>query len=224
MLDKMKRLRERNRERREVEKAMRHAKRLPPGQRVTLKFPVLHIGKVPPFDPANWTFNIWGAVEKPVQLSWSQFEALPRQKVVLDLHCVTQWSKFGTAWEGVSLRTLIDVGVMTPNPDATHIIQVAEGGYKTNLPLSIALQDNFLLATHYDGRPLPPQHGYPVRGVVGHIVGRSDLEDVYLWKGAKWVRGLKVMTKDEPGTWEVSGYHNEGDVWREERWGRRWNG
>ena len=122
-----------------------------------------------------------------------------------------------------SISGLIESGLISPKAEATHVIQIAEKGYKTNLPLSIALQDNFLLATHYDGKPLEPQHGYPLRGVMGHIVGRDDLEDVYLWKGAKWLRGLKFTTKDEPGTWEISGYHNEGDVWREERWGRRWN-
>ena len=158
----------------------------------------------------------------PVRLSWAQFQALPRETVTLDLHCVTQWSKFDTVWEGVSLRSLVEMGVITPREDATHLIQVAESGYKTNLPLHIAMQDNFLLATHVNGRPLDPEHGFPLRGVMGHIVGRDELEDVYLWKGAKWLRGLKFATKDEPGTWEISGYHNEGDVWREERWGRRW--
>lgn len=201
---------------------MRRAKRLPPGQRATLKFPVLHMGRVPPFDPETWSFRIWGAVERPVQLSWSEFNALPRQSLTLDIHCVTQWSKFDTVWEGVSLRTLIALGLLQPAPDAAHVIQHAAGGYRTNLPLSVALQENFLLATHYNGRPLAPEHGYPLRGVVGHIVGRRDLEDVYFWKGAKWLRGIKLTTKDEPGTWEVGGYHNEGDVWREERWGRRW--
>lgn len=222
MLEKIKRWRERGQQRREVESAMRKARRLPPGQRVTLKFPVLHIGRVPVFDPETWRFRIWGAVAKPVRLSWAEFQALPRQTLTLDLHCVTQWSKFDTVWEGVSLRTLVECGVLTLNSDATHVIQVAEGGYKTNLPLSIALQDNFLLATHYNGERLTPEHGFPLRGVVGHMVGRRDLEDVYLWKGAKWLRGLKFTTKDEPGTWEIGGYHNEGDVWREERWGRRW--
>lgn len=223
MLDKLRQRREANRVRREIETAMRRAKRLPPGQRVTLKFPVLHIGKVPTFDPATWYFQLTGAVARPVRLTWDQVRALPRTAVTLDLHCVTQWSKFDTVWEGITLRTLIEAGLLDPLPEATHVVQIADGGYKTNLPLSIALQDNFLLATHYNGEPLSPEHGYPLRGVIGHIVGRTDLEDVYLWKGAKWVRELRFMTHDEPGTWEVSGYHNEGDVWREERWGRRWN-
>ncbi len=200
---------------------MRAERRLPPGQRITYKFPVLHLGRVPDFDPENWTFKIFGAVENPVQLTWAQFQQLPRTKVTLDLHCVTQWSKFDTVWEGVSLRTLMDLGLVEPKPDATHLIQVAEAGYRTNLPLEVALQENFLLATHVNGEALEPKHGYPLRGVTGHIVGRHDLEDVYLWKGAKWLRGLKFATHDEPGTWEKTGYHNEGDVWREERWGFR---
>ncbi|MFK7805662.1 MAG: molybdopterin-dependent oxidoreductase [Anaerolineae bacterium] len=222
MLDKIKNWRAKGQERRAIEAEMRQAKRLPPGQRVTRKFPIIHIGQVPTFDPATWNFKVWGAVSQRVGFTWAQFQELPRQSLTLDLHCVTQWSKFDTTWEGVSLRTLVDEGIITPNADATHVIQFAEGGYKTNLPLSIALQDNFLLATHFNGQPLDPEHGYPLRGVIGHIIGRDELEDVYLWKGAKWLRGLKFTTKDEPGTWEVGGYHNEGDVWREERWGRRW--
>lgn len=223
MLDKINRWRATNRQRRELEEQMRAENRLPPGQRTTLKFPIIHIGQVPPFDPSRWQFKIWGAVANPVKFSWPEFQKLPRQKLKIDLHCVTQWSKFDTEWEGVSVRTLVENRIITPNPDATHVIQVAEKGYKTNLPLSIVLQDNFLLATHFNGEPLEPEHGYPLRGVLGHIVGRDDLEDVYLWKGAKWLRGLKFTTQDQPGTWETGGYHNEGDVWREERWGRRWN-
>ncbi len=213
--------RKRTQTRRALEQEMRLAKRLPPGQRVTLKFPVLHLGNVPPFDPETWAFKIWGAVAQPRKLSWAEFQQLPRRKLTLDLHCVTQWSKFDTEWEGVALRDLIELSVLELQDDARHLVQVAANGYKTNLPLSIALQDNFLLATHYNGVPLEPEHGYPLRGVLGHIVGRDDLEDVYLWKGVKWLRGLKFTTEDEPGTWETGGYHNEGDVWREERWGRR---
>ena len=222
MLEKFSRWRQRNQKRVDLENKMRKAGRLPPGQRSTLRFPVLHIGRVPAFDETKWTFKCWGAVAETTIHSWADFQQLPRQSLKIDLHCVTQWSKFDTLWEGVSLQTLIAEGWVTPNPDATHVIQYAEGGYRTNLPLSVAMQDNFLLATHYDGQPLEPEHGFPLRGVVGHIVGRREIEDVYLWKGAKWLRGLKFTTSDEPGTWEVGGYHNEGDVWREERWGRRW--
>ncbi len=223
MFEQISRWRQRKQERNAVTDAMRAAGRLPPGQRVTLKFPVLHIGRVPPFNPKTWSLKIDGAVTNPIQFSWAEFQQLPRQTRTFDLHCVTQWSKFDTVWEGVSLRSLIDSGIVTPTPAATHLIQIADGGYKTNLPLSIALQDNFLLATHFNGQPLEPAHGFPLRGVVGHIPGRRELEDVYLWKGAKWLRRLKFTTKDEPGTWETGGYHNEGDVWREERWGRRWS-
>ncbi len=221
MFKKISKLRKKNNQRREIEKEMKQAGRLPPGQRATLKFPVLHLGRVPEYDLSQWSLKILGAVEKPTKLSWEEFQQLPRTTVTLDIHCVTQWSKFDTVWEGVSLKTLTEFGYVKPTENATHIIQIAESGYKTNLPMSVMLQDNFLLATHFNGQPLAPEHGYPLRGVIGHIVGRKELEDVYLWKGAKWLRGLKFMTKDEPGTWEVSGYHNEGDVWREERWGRR---
>lgn len=221
MFDKILRWREQGKKRREIEQLLRKEGRVPPGQRVTLKFPVLHLGRAQKIDPAVWAFTVRGEVKKPVQLSWAEFQMLPRTKVTLDLHCVTQWSKFDTVWEGVSLKTLIDLGIIELKPEAKFMVQIAEGGYKTNLPLSIALQENFLLATHYNGEPITQEHGFPLRGVLGHIVGRDDLEDVYLWKGAKWLRTLKFTSKDEPGTWETSGYHNEGDVWREERWGRR---
>ena len=128
MLDKIKRWSARRKQRQEVEQAMRKAKRLPPGQRVTLKFPVLHIGQVPAFDPATWKFRIWGAVAKPVQFSWTEFQTLPRQTPTLDLHCVTQWSKFDTVWEGVSLRTLIENGIISPNSDATQCDSGCGGG------------------------------------------------------------------------------------------------
>ncbi len=221
LFNRLQKWRAQSKDRKALEADMRQQKRLPPGQRLTLKFPVLHIGRRPTIDLETWSFKIWGAVETPIKLTWQQFQALPRTQLEIDLHCVTQWSKFDTTWEGVSLKTLREHGLLTPTPDATHILQVAEGGYTTNLPLSVAMQDNFLLATHFAGEPLTPEHGYPLRGVTGHIVGRHELEDVYLWKGAKWLRGLKVMTKDQQGTWEVGGYHNEGNVWAEERWGRR---
>lgn len=192
-------------------------KRLPPGQSPTSGFPTLHYGPIPTFNPANWDFRVWGAVEAPVVWTWDQILDLPRIKIRLDLHCVTAWSKFNTEWEGISPKALVEKGLIKPNPDARFVMQHADHGYTTNLPLSVFLQDNFLIATHYEGKPLTPEHGYPLRGVIGAIPGRTDLKDVYLWKGAKWLRGLELMTADRLGFWEANGYHNEGNVWKEQR-------
>ena len=211
--------RERAKLRREAEGEMRRSGRLPPGQRLTRKFPVLHLGRVPEFNPETWHLKIWGAVSQPAALDWATFQALPRSRLTLDLHCVTQWSKFDTVWEGVTLAALLEETGLTLDAEAAFLIQHAHGGYRTNLPLAVVQQENFLLATHFEGRPLAPEHGFPLRGVIGHIPGRSDLKDVYLWKGAKWLRGLQFLTKDQPGTWEQRGYHNDGDVWLAERWG-----
>ncbi|MBC8332917.1 MAG: sulfite oxidase-like oxidoreductase [Anaerolineae bacterium] len=203
--------------RREDESRIRSEGRLPPGQSLTQKFPVLHYGPVPAFEPATWDFRVWGEVENPVVWSWDQFLKLPRTTLKMDIHCVTRWSKFDTEWEGVSLRTLIDEGFIQPTAEAAYIIQHAEHGYTTNLPLEIMLQDNFLLATHFDGEALTPDHGYPLRGVVGHIPQREDIQTPYLWKGAKWLRGLEFAKNDRLGFWERAGYHNDADVWNEER-------
>ncbi len=202
--------------RQEEEKVAREG-RLPPGQSLTQKFPVLHYGPVPTFNPATWDFRIWGEVEQPVVWTWEEFNQLPRTQIVMDIHCVTRWSKFDTRWEGVSVRTLIDQGFIKLKPSARFVVQHAEYGFTANLPLEVVLQDNFLLATHYDGQPLTPDHGYPLRGVVGHIVGREDLKVPYFWKGAKWLRGLEFTYYDQPGFWEQAGYHNEADVWKEQR-------
>ena len=142
---------------------------------------------------------------------------MPRTKLVMDIHCVTRWSKFDTEWEGVSLRTLVDQGLIKPRPAARFVVQHAEHGFTTNLPLDVMLAENFLLATHYDGERLTPDHGYPLRGVVGYISGRDDLPAPYFWKGAKWLRGLEFTIEDRPGFWEQAGYHNQADVWKEQR-------
>ena len=205
--------------RREDEKRMIEEGRLPPGQAVTNKFPVLHYGPVPHFNPDTWTFRVYGAVESPLELSWEQFRALPSTRMTLDLHCVTAWSKFDTQWEGLAVRTLIEAGLVRPLPNARYVIQHAEYGYTTNLPLEIVLSDNFLLAYRYEGQPLTPEHGHPLRGVVGAVPGRADLKTPYLWKGAKWLRALEFSAEDRPGFWERAGYHNEADVWKEERYG-----
>ncbi len=206
--------------RREDESRFEKEGRLPPGQSVTNKFPVLHYGPVPRFNPATWTFRVFGEVEADIAWTWDQFNQLPRTKVFMDLHCVTRWSKFDTWWEGVSLKTLVEQKIIRPKPSAHFLMQHAEYGFTVNLPLEVALQDNFLMATHFNGEVLEPDHGYPLRGVIGAIAGRDDLKTPYLWKGAKWLRGLEFMTHDKPGFWEQAGYHMEADVWKEERFGR----
>lgn len=204
-------------QRKAEEEKVRKEGRLPPGQSLTQKFPVLHYGPVPKFNAATWDFRVWGEVEEEVTLNWDEFQKLPRTKLTMDIHCVTRWSKFDTLWEGVSVKSLVDQGMIVPKPTARFVIQHAEHGYTANLPLDIVLQDSFLLATHFDGRPLDPDHGYPLRGVVGHIPERDELKTPYFWKGAKWLRSLEFRTNDQLGFWERAGYHNDADVWLEER-------
>jgi DMSO/TMAO reductase YedYZ molybdopterin-dependent catalytic subunit len=151
--------------------------------------------------------------------SWSEFNRLPRTQVTMDIHCVTRWSKFDTLWEGVSLGMLVKEGIIKPYNQARFILQHAEYGFTANVPLEVALADNFLLATHFNGEPLTPDHGYPVRGIIGNIPGRTDLKVLYFWKGAKWLRGIEFLSQDSPGFWERAGYHNDADVWKEERFG-----
>ncbi|PKO12608.1 MAG: sulfite oxidase-like oxidoreductase [Chloroflexi bacterium HGW-Chloroflexi-10] len=203
--------------RKEEEEKMRSEGRLPPGQSLTQRFPVLHYGPVPSVDLDKWDFKVWGLVDNPFRLTWEEFNQLPKNRIVMDLHCVTKWSLFDSVWEGVTLRTLMNVGLLQVKPQAVHVMQHAEYGYTTNLPLEIMLQENFLLATHHNDQPITPDHGYPLRGVIGAVPGRSDLVVPYLWKGAKWMRGLEFMPADKKGFWEEAGYHNEGDVWKEQR-------
>ncbi len=203
--------------RKEDEQKMKDAGRMPPGQSLTQRFPVLHYGPIPTTDLSTWTLKFWGLVEKPLTLTWEEFNQLPHTKIKMDLHCVTRWSMFDTEWEGVLISSIIELGLLKIKPEAKFVLQHAEFGYTTNLPLSVMLQDNFLLATHYNGEPLPLDHGYPLRGVIGAIPGRDDLDTPYLWKGAKWIRGLEFLPEDQEGFWEQAGYHNEGDIWKEQR-------
>lgn len=196
---------------------MNSSGRLPPGQRVVPDLPTLHYGPVPSFNPSTWEFHIWGANKENYTLTWDQFLALPRTQVRLDVHCVTGWSVRETDWEGIRLQTLIQAGWLCPCPEAKFIVQHADFGYSTNLPLAVALQDNFLLATHLNGEPLTPEHGGPLRGVIGSIPGKAGMKTVYLWKGAKWLRGLELLPRAQPGFWEANGYHHEGDIWKEQR-------
>jgi DMSO/TMAO reductase YedYZ molybdopterin-dependent catalytic subunit len=206
--------------RREEEERIRSEGRLPPGQSLTLKFPVLHYGSVPPFTPGAWEFRIWGEVEDEKIWTWEEFNKLPRTTVRMDIHCVTRWSKFDTTWEGISIQQLVNEGIIKPTSKTEFVMQHCEYGFTANVPIEVALADNFLLATHFNGESLSPEHGYPCRGVVGAIPGRKDLKDVYLWKGGKWLRGLEFMQDDRLGFWEQAGYHNEADVWKEQRLAR----
>jgi len=180
--------------------------RIPPGQHVTDRFPVLHEGPVPSFDPATWDLRLFGLVEEEVVLTYEQITALPTVRIVADIHCVTGWSKLDTVWEGVALRELMHH--LRPLPEARYVMIHAEYGFTANLPLEALVDDDVLLAYRYNDAPLSPEHGYPLRLVVPKR---------YFWKSVKWVRGLEFMAQDRPGFWEQRGYHNDGDPWKEER-------
>jgi DMSO/TMAO reductase YedYZ molybdopterin-dependent catalytic subunit len=205
--------------RKDLENELRQEGRLPHGQALTQKFPILHYGPVPSFNPATWDFRVWGEVEAERRWTWDEFNQIQHATLKMDIHCVTRWSKFDTIWEGISVRLLVEQGLIRPRPEANFVLQHAEYGFTVNLPIEIVLAENFLLATHYDGQPITPEHGYPLRAVVGFIPGREELKTPYFWKGAKWLRSLEFMTRDRPGFWEQAGYHNDADVWEEERFG-----
>jgi DMSO/TMAO reductase YedYZ molybdopterin-dependent catalytic subunit len=204
--------------RREQEQQVKREGRLPPGQSLTVKFPVLHYGPVPPFDPATWDFRVFGLVEEEKRWTWEEFNQLPRRKIKMDIHCVTRWSKFDTEWEGVSVKDMVDQGIIRIKPEARFVMQHCEYGFTVNAPLSVILSDVFLLATHYGGEPLEPDHGYPLRGVAGAIPGQRGDDNRYLWKGGKWLRGLEFMAEDRPGFWEQAGYSMSARIWEEERY------
>lgn len=205
------------RNRREEEERIRNEGRLPPGQSLTQKFPVLHYGPVPKFDASTWNLQVWGEVEQHGSWTWEQFSKLPRTKITMDIHCVTRWSKFDTVWEGVTIKAMIDAGFIKLTEDANYLIQHAEHGFTVNVSMEVALAENFLLATHFNGEPITPEHGYPLRAVVGAIPGEEGMHEPYFWKGAKWLRGLEFAEKDKLGFWEQAGYHNEAGVWEEQR-------
>ena len=182
--------------------------RLPPGQHLTEKWPVLHAGDVPQYgDLATWTFRIFGEVEQELELSWEQFNDLPRAANTQDIHCVTRWSRFDAEFEGVHWREL--AALVRPKQSARFAIAHAEAGFTTNVPLAFLADENALLATHADGEPLTPEHGYPLRLVIPRK---------YFWKSAKWLRGIELRATDELGFWERYGYHNDADPWVEERY------
>jgi DMSO/TMAO reductase YedYZ molybdopterin-dependent catalytic subunit len=205
--------------RKQQEDELRAMHRLPPGQSLTNKFPVLHYGPVPRVDLKTWTFRIFGEVETEKVWTWEEFNQLPRTQMTLDLHCVTRWSKFDTVWEGVAVKTLVDQGIIKLKPTAKFVVQHCEYGYTTNNPVDLILSNNMLMATHYDGQPLDLDHGYPLRMVIGVNRAHPDDPTAYLWKGGKWLRGLEFTATDHPGFWENAGYHNEADPWQEQRYG-----
>ena len=193
-------------ERKELERRMQAEGRLPPGQAATLKWPVLQYGSVPRFDPARWDFRITGLVEQPVRLTWEDFNRLPKSAVTSDFHCVTRWSRFDNHWQGVLFRDVLMLVKLLPR--AAYVLVHAEQGYTANVPLADLNRDNVLFATHHDGQPLAPDHGYPLRLIVPHL---------YAWKSVKWVRGLEFLDHDAPGFWEQNGYHMYGDPFKEQR-------
>jgi DMSO/TMAO reductase YedYZ molybdopterin-dependent catalytic subunit len=193
-------------ERKRFEEMMKREGRLPPGQALTVKWPVLHYGSVPQFDPKTWVFETAGCVEKPLRLNWDEFLTFPHIAVTADFHCVTRWSRFDNHWEGVSFRTIYEL--TRPKPECTHVMVHCAEGYTTNVPLADLLQKNVLFAIRHDGEPLPAEHGGPLRLVVPKLYG---------WKSAKWVCGLEFMIHDRPGFWEQNGYHMHGDPWKEQR-------
>ena len=182
--------------------------RLPPGQYLTEKWPVLHAGTVPHTDLATWDFRVFGAVEEPLTLSYDELRELPPTEVTVDIHCVTRWSRFDASFRGVHWRELAKLA--RPKPSARFAVAHAEQGFTSNVPLSLLQEDESLVAYEADGEPLTPEHGWPLRLVV---------PSRYFWKSAKWLRGLELRSTDQPGFWERYGYHNDADYWREERYG-----
>lgn len=185
------------------------ANRIPPGQRQTEKWPVLHSDGIPPVSTATWSLTISGLVAAPRDLSFAEFTALPRVKVLSDVHCVTRWSRLDNLWEGVSTGTLR--GLVSPRPEARFVIVHAAGDFTTNLTREDFFQPDVLLALKHDNEAISAQHGAPVRLVVPRL---------YFWKSVKWVTGVEFTAEDRPGFWESHGYHNRGDPWREERYPR----
>jgi len=183
------------------------AERMPPGQYIPRGWPALHYGPVPRFKPESWEFRVFGAMHAEKRWSWEEFCALPTIDVAADFHCVTKFTVLDNEWHGVSTATLLSLA--PPDPAASHVLVWAEYGYSANLPLEDFASSEALFATHRNGQPLTPEHGFPLRLVVPHL---------YAWKGPKWARGVEYLTEDRPGFWEERGYHNRGNPWEEERY------
>jgi DMSO/TMAO reductase YedYZ molybdopterin-dependent catalytic subunit len=193
-------------ERKALEQKMKSEGRLPPGQSLTLKWPVLHYGSVPRFDAERWDFRVYGMMAAPARWTWTEFNALPKAKRHSDFHCVTRWSRFDNDWEGVAFQELL--GRVTLKAGASHVLVHAEQGFTANVPLADLDREEVLFATHHHGEPLSGDHGYPLRLIVPHL---------YAWKSVKWVRGIELLDHDAPGFWEQNGYHMYGDPWKELR-------
>jgi DMSO/TMAO reductase YedYZ molybdopterin-dependent catalytic subunit len=182
--------------------------RLPPGQYLTEKWPVLHAGSVPRTDLATWDFRVFGEVENPITLSYEELQSLPQAEATTDIHCVTRWSRFDARFTGVHWRELAKLA--RPKPTARFVLAHAEQDFTSNVPLEALDDENALIAWEAEGEPLTPDHGWPLRLVV---------PSRYFWKSAKWLRGLELLSADRPGFWERYGYRNEADYWKEERYG-----
>jgi DMSO/TMAO reductase YedYZ molybdopterin-dependent catalytic subunit len=180
--------------------------RLPPGQRLVTNFPVLDLGIQPDIPLDQWTLTLKGRVKNPVTLRWDDFRALPQVRDVSDFHCVTTWSQFDMAWEGVAFVSLAEL--VQPDNQATHVFFRAHDGYTTNAPLSVLLDDDVLVAHSWNGAPLTREHGGPARVIIPKL---------YAWKGAKWVKEMIFLDRDMLGFWELRGYSNTADPWREDR-------
>lgn len=180
--------------------------RIPPGQYVTKKWPVLSVGDTPEVDPAGFELRLFGRVEAEHAFDWRALQSLPRREVTADFHCVTRFSTLDNRWSGFSTRDVL--AAVTATADATHAMIHCYGGYTTNLPLADLLSEHALFADRHAGEPLPPDHGGPLRLVVPHL---------YAWKSAKWVTGVEFLSSDERGFWERNGYHTYGDPWEEQR-------
>ena len=179
--------------------------RVPPGQFLSNKFPVLTYGSTPKVDLDTWKFRVFGLVEQEVELNWDQFTKLPWTTVTADFHCVTQWSSLDNTWEGVTFPELM--ALAQPKPEAKFVMAHCFGGYTTNLPLEVAMEEG-LLAHKQDGEPLGEGHGWPLRLIIPSRYG---------WKSAKWLNGIELIAEDAPGFWEQRGYNNNADPWKEER-------
>ena len=194
-------------DRRELEKKAKADGRLPPGQSLTLKWPVLYYRSVPHFDPDRWDFKISGEVGAPLKLSWEEFRALPQSEVTSDFHCVTRWSRLNNTWKGVLFSDVLKL--VNAKPGAKHVLVLGEEGYTANVPLQDLLRPNVLFAFDHDSVPLTAEHGGPLRLIVPHL---------YAWKSVKWVRGFMLLDLDRLGFWERNGYHAYGDPWEEQRY------
>lgn len=184
------------------------ARRIPPGQHLTSDFPVLSAGPTPEADLASWRFSLSQGGTVLGAWNWPEFEALPQTEVTVDIHCVTTWSKLGTRWRGVTIDALLAAAGLAQAPARFTLVH-CEGGYTTNVPVADLIAGKAMVATHFGGAPLEPQHGGPARLLVPHL---------YFWKSAKWVRRIEFIAHDAPGFWEDLGYHMYGDPWREQRY------